>query len=256
MTKKTISLFLAICLLMTTLTILPTTAFAKSYADQLRDKGFPESYISKLVSLHNKYPKWDFQPLKTGLNFTAAVKAERSPHSKQLIERQSSLSAAYYCSCASCKNKPQEGSSWYSASQNAVMHYMDPRNFLDEKHIFQFESTAYNAKQPKGVVHCFSGSKEMAKEIIKLGMYIGLNGVATFKNARKALEVVETIPLERLVLETDCPYLAPEPCRGQRNNSALIPHIAARIGQVLGLSAQAVLRQTAENARALYGLQV
>ena len=64
---------------MTTLTLLPTTAFAKSYADQLRDKGFPESYISKLVSLHNKYPKWDFQPLKTGLNFTAAVKAERSP---------------------------------------------------------------------------------------------------------------------------------------------------------------------------------
>ena len=112
------------------------------------------------------------------------------------------------------------------------------------------------ALQPKGVVHCFSGSKEMAKEIIKLGMYIGLNGVATFKNARKALEVVETIPLERLVLETDCPYLAPEPCRGQRNNSALIPHIATRIGQVLGLSAQAVLRQTAENARALYGLQV
>ena len=112
------------------------------------------------------------------------------------------------------------------------------------------------ALQPKGVVHCFSGSKEMAKEIIKLGMYIGLNGVATFKNARKALEVVETIPLERLVLETDCPYLAPEPCRGQRNNSALIPHIAARIGKVLGLSAQAVLRQTAENARALYGLQV
>ena len=152
MIKKTISLFLAICLLMTTLTILPTTAFAKSYADQLRDKGFPESYISKLVSLHNKYPKWDFQPLKTGLNFTAAVKAERSPHSKQLIERQSSLSAAYYCSCASCKNKPQEGSSWYSASQNAVMHYMDPRNFLDEKHIFQFESTAYNAKQTKAGV--------------------------------------------------------------------------------------------------------
>ena len=104
MTKKTFSLFLAICLLMTTLTILPTTAFAKSYADQLRDKGFPESYISKLVSLHNKYPKWDFQPLKTGLNFTAAVKAERSPHSKQLIERQSSLSAAYYCNCAMARN--------------------------------------------------------------------------------------------------------------------------------------------------------
>ena len=109
--------------------------------------------------------------------------------------------------------------------------------------------------QPKGVVHCFSGSKEMAKDVVKLGMYIGLNGVATFKNARKALEVVQVIPLERLVLETDCPYLAPEPCRGRRNNSALIPHIAARIGQVLGLSAQAVLCQTEKNAHALYGLE-
>lgn len=152
MTKKFFSTFLALCLLMTALAALPANAFAKSYADQLRDKGFPESYISKLVSLHNKYPKWDFQPLKTGLNFTSAVNAERSPHSKQLIERQSSLSAAYYCSCASCKNKPQEGSSWYSASQNAVMHYMDPRNFLDEKHIFQFESTAYNSAQTKAGV--------------------------------------------------------------------------------------------------------
>ena len=166
MTKKTFSLFLAICLLMTTLTILPTTAFAKSYADQLRDKGFPESYISKLVSLHNKYPKWDFQPLKTGLNFTAAVKAERSPHSKQLIERQSSLSAAYYCNCASCKNKPQEGSSWYSASQNAVMHYMDPRNFFDEKHIFQFESTAYNAKQTKAGVETILSPTWMHNSLI------------------------------------------------------------------------------------------
>ena len=109
---------------------------------------------------------------------------------------------------------------------------------------------------PAGVLHCFSGSVEMAKEVAALGMYLGFTGAITFKNARKALEVVETIPLERLVLETDCPYLAPEPCRGQRNNSALIPHIAARIGQVLGLSPQAVLRQTAENARALYGLQV
>ena len=79
MIKKTISLFLAICLLMTTLTILPTTAFAKSYADQLRDKGFPESYISKLVSLHNKYPKWDFQPLKTGLNFTPLPLKQSAP---------------------------------------------------------------------------------------------------------------------------------------------------------------------------------
>ncbi len=108
--------------------------------------------------------------------------------------------------------------------------------------------------KPKGVLHCFSGSKEMAKEIIALGMYIGLNGVVTFKNARKSLEVVKEIPPERLVLETDCPYLAPEPHRGKRNDSSYIPFIAERIGDVLGKSAQDILNITAANAKRLYNL--
>lgn len=108
--------------------------------------------------------------------------------------------------------------------------------------------------QPKGVVHCFSGSKEMAKEIIKLGMYIGLNGVVTFKNARKSLEVVKEIPLDRLVLETDCPYLAPEPNRGKRNDSHYIPFVAERIGEVLDIPAQEILDITFENAKRLYKL--
>lgn len=108
--------------------------------------------------------------------------------------------------------------------------------------------------KPHGVLHCFSGSAEMAKEIIKLGMYIGLNGVVTFKNARKSLEVVKQIPLNRLVLETDCPYLAPEPNRGKRNNSSYIPFIAEKIGEVLDLSAQKVLDITSENAKKLYNL--
>ena len=110
------------------------------------------------------------------------------------------------------------------------------------------------ATKPKGVLHCFSGSKEMAREIIKLDMYIGLNGVATFKNARKSLEVVKEIPLDRLVLETDCPYLAPEPHRGKRNDSSYIPFIAERIGEVLGMSAQEVLDQTCQNAKKLYNI--
>lgn len=110
------------------------------------------------------------------------------------------------------------------------------------------------ATRPKGVVHCFSGSKEMAREIIKLGMYIGLNGVVTFKNARKSLEVVHEVPLERLVLETDCPYLAPEPKRGIRNDSSLIPYIAERIGNELGIDTQQLLDITTENAKKLYNL--
>ena len=108
--------------------------------------------------------------------------------------------------------------------------------------------------KPKGVVHCFSGSKEMAREIIKLGMYIGLNGVVTFSNARKSLEVVKEIPLDRLVLETDCPYLAPVPFRGKRNDSSLIPHIAEKIGSVLNMDTQELLNITAENGKRLYNI--
>lgn len=108
---------------------------------------------------------------------------------------------------------------------------------------------------PSGVVHCFSGSKEMAKEIIKLGMYIGLNGVVTFKNARKSLEVIKGIPLERLVLETDCPYLAPEPMRGRRNDSSLIPFIAQKLANELDIDTQTLLDITAENAKRLYNFK-
>lgn len=110
------------------------------------------------------------------------------------------------------------------------------------------------ATKPSGVLHCFSGSVEMAREVIKLGMFLGFNGVATFKNARKIPEVVREIPLDRIVLETDCPYLAPEPYRGKRNDSSFIPFIAQRIGEILGISAQEVLDVTNKNARALYNL--
>ena len=111
------------------------------------------------------------------------------------------------------------------------------------------------ATKPSGVLHCFSGSVEMAREVIKLGMFLGFNGVATFKNARKIPEVIKEIPLDRIVLETDCPYLAPEPHRGKRNDSSFIPFIAQRIGEILGISAQEVLDVTNKNARALYNLK-
>lgn len=109
--------------------------------------------------------------------------------------------------------------------------------------------------KPQGVVHCFSGSKEMAKEIIRLGMYIGLNGVVTFNNARKSLEVVKEIPIERLVLETDCPYLAPVPMRGKINNSSYIPYTAEKIASVLSMDTQELLDITFKNAKRLYNLK-
>lgn len=109
--------------------------------------------------------------------------------------------------------------------------------------------------RPEGVLHCFSGSLETAKEILKLGMYLGLGGAVTFKNARHALEVAEKMPLNRLLLETDAPYMAPEPYRGKRNDSSLILWVARRIGEVRSLPPETVLNVAAENARRLFRLK-
>lgn len=106
--------------------------------------------------------------------------------------------------------------------------------------------------RPRGVVHCFSGSVEMMKELLKLDLYIGLGGVVTFKNARVPVEVAKEIPLDRLLLETDAPYMAPTPFRDKRNDSSLISFVAEKIGEIRGLSADDVLRITWENTRRLF----
>lgn len=108
--------------------------------------------------------------------------------------------------------------------------------------------------RPKGVVHCFSGSREMALEAVRLGLYVGLGGVVTFKNARHSAEVASAIPLDRLLLETDCPYLAPAPMRGKRNDSGLIPYTAAKIAELRNVSATEILEASRENVRSLFGV--
>ena len=115
------------------------------------------------------------------------------------------------------------------------------------------DTLAYLRKyKPKGILHSFSGSVEMAREIVKLGMYIGIGGVVTFKNARKAVEVVQEIPLERIVLETDCPYLSPVPYRGKRNDSGMIKYVAEKIAEIKHISVEEVLAVTLENAKKVY----
>ena len=103
-----------------------------------------------------------------------------------------------------------------------------------------------------GVIHCYSYSKEMAQEFIKMGYYIGVGGVVTFKNAKKLKETVEAIPLERILLETDCPYMTPEPHRGTRNDSSNIPFVIAKIAELKGITAEEVERVTEENAVRLF----
>lgn len=106
----------------------------------------------------------------------------------------------------------------------------------------------------RGVIHCFSYSKEMAEEYVKMGFHIGVGGVVTFKNGKKLKEVVEAIPLERILLETDCPYLAPEPYRGKRNSSLYLPQIAQAIADIKGVTYEEVVTQTEQNAKLLFGV--
>ena len=105
-----------------------------------------------------------------------------------------------------------------------------------------------------GVFHCYSGSAEMARQLVDMGWYIGFTGVLTFKNARKAVETAERIPLDRIVLETDCPFMAPEPFRGKRNDPGYLYRMAERLAEIRGISVEEVHRMTTENARRLYRL--
>ena len=103
-----------------------------------------------------------------------------------------------------------------------------------------------------GVFHCYSGSAEMAKELVKRGWYIGFTGVLTFKNARKAIDVARAIPLDRIVLETDCPYMSPEPFRGRRNDPGKLYRMAEQLAEIRGLTVEEIHTITMENGKRLY----
>lgn len=149
--KKIISIALSLIIVITA--SLPVTVQAQTYVESLMSQGFPQSYAEKLEKLHNKYPNWIFKPLITNLDWSTAVNGERSKHSNQLISLSATSDKSMFCDCHSClKNGNyviREASNWVSASKTAVEYYMDPRNFLDEKQIFQFESTSYDGTQTK-----------------------------------------------------------------------------------------------------------
>ena len=103
-----------------------------------------------------------------------------------------------------------------------------------------------------GVFHCYSGSAEMARQLVKMGWYIGFTGVLTFKNARKAVETAASIPLDRIVIETDCPFMAPEPFRGKRNDPGYLYRMAERLAEIRGITVEEAAAATTENAKRLY----
>ena len=106
----------------------------------------------------------------------------------------------------------------------------------------------------RGVFHCFSGSVEMARELLRRGWYLGFDGPITYKNAVKALDVIAACPTDRMLLETDSPYLSPVPNRGKRNDSRNLPYIAARIAEIKGMTTEEVAEVTLQNGKQLFGL--
>lgn len=108
----------------------------------------------------------------------------------------------------------------------------------------------------RGVIHCYSGSAEMASEYVKMGYYIGVGGVLTFKNASKLKKVVEEIDIHRLLIETDCPYMAPVPYRGKRNDSSLLKYVVESISEIKNMSSDEVIKITRGNALTMYGIEV
>ena len=106
-----------------------------------------------------------------------------------------------------------------------------------------------------GVFHCYSGSAEMARQLVERGWYIGFTGVLTFKNARKAIETAQSIPIDRIVLETDCPYMAPEPFRGKRNHPGYLYRMAEKLAEIRGMTVEEIRQITTENGKRLYGIK-
>ena len=134
-------------------------------------------------------------------------------------------------------------------------HWPVPRQ--EQYALFEAHAEMYELLRkykPRGALHCYSGSADDAAWLVEQGMYLGFGGAVTYKGAKRAAKVLAAIPHERALLETDCPYMAPEPVRGTRNDSRNIAHVAAYIGTIWDMDAQAVLDQTAQNARACFGV--
>lgn len=147
---------------------------------------------------------------------------------------------------------PRETQRDWLRAQLTLAVELDAPVILHDRESHEDMLSLLRAFRPKGVVHCFSGSVEMMREVVNLGLYIGLGGATTFKNARRPLEVAAAVPIDRLLLETDAPYMAPVPYRGQRCESWMIARTAEQIAAVRGCGVDELLRQTEQNVYALF----
>ncbi len=209
----------------------------------------------KVVEMAQKYP---FMYAAVGIHpdEVGALNEESFARMKQLFQREKVVAVGevgldYYWD----KESHEQQKKWFIRQLDLARELCLPVLIHSrESAADTMEIMKKHAVGLAGVIHCFSYSREMAEEYVKMGFYIGIGGVVTFKNARKIKEVVEAIPLESILLETDCPYLAPVPYRGKRNDSRYIRYVAEEIARLKDISYEEVVEQTEKNARKMYRL--
>ena len=189
----------------------------------------------------------------------AEIAAQNSREYLEVIAQQLSYEKAmalgeigldYYYDDAS----PREVQRKIFEEQLALAKDLDVPVIIHDRDAHQDTLELLQKYRPKGIMHCFSGSAEFAKEVLRLGMYIGFTGVITFKNARRAVEAAAEVPLDRLLVETDCPYMAPEPFRGKRCDSTMLGQMVQKLAQIKGIDPEEMAARTCENACAVYGI--
>ena len=209
----------------------------------------------KAVSYANKYP---FVYAAVGIHpdEVGSLNEETFAQMKELFKEEKVVAVGEIGLDYYWDNEPREVQKKWFIRQLELARELDLPVLIHSREAAAdtMEIMKEHAKGLSGVIHCYSYSKEMAQEYIKMGFYIGVGGVVTFKNAKKLKEVVENIPLTSIVLETDCPYMAPEPNRGKRNNSAYIRYVAEKIAELKGITYEEVVEQTEKNAREMYRL--
>ena len=209
----------------------------------------------KAVSYANKYP---FVYAAVGIHpdEVGCLNEENFAQMKELFKEEKVVAVGEIGLDYYWDNEPREVQKKWFIRQLELARELDLPVLIHSREAAAdtMEIMKEHVKGLSGVIHCYSYSKEMAQEYIKMGFYIGVGGVVTFKNAKKLKEVVENIPLTSIVLETDCPYMAPEPNRGKRNNSAYIRYVAEKIAELKGITYEEVVEQTEKNAREMYRL--
>ena len=152
------------------------------------------------------------------------------------------------------ENPPREVQKRFFEEQLLLARELDLPVIVHDREAHADTLALLQKYRPRGVVHCFSGSAEMARQVTAMGMYVGFTGAITFKNARKAPEAAMAVPDDLLLIETDCPYMAPEPYRGHRCDSSMLPRVAERLAELRGTTPEEILRLTRQNAMHLFGI--